>query len=895
MHPGERPFDTQELLAHAGWVRALARHLVPGDAHLADDLAQEACLAALQKKPAPDRGDRPLRAWLAGALHNVLRHRRRTQGRVARREELAARPEAQRSTLDHVTALAVHRELVEAVLALDEPYRETIVLRYFDEISPSQIARRQGIPVATVKSRLQRALAELRTRLDREHGGDGRAWIVALLPLSKSTGGVTASTLGVVLVSTNVKIGIGAALLVCGILLFWRTRGEERPRSVTSPETVAAPASAPSPSAHGSSGVLAAGDAPSSERTSLEGHASSASEPKPAPSAPALEHLRGHVLDTRSRALSGVRVQFSPGQRLIAANEFDVPRPKLDERAPSATSDERGGFELDAPPIAGELALDGDERWTTVLSCLCGPGQRTGDHVVVAAPRLVHEGHVVDEQGQPLAGARIEILLPADLRTVFAHDMDNSSARGWVARSDERGDFTFVDAPAVERAELRVSRAGYLAHVEPAPEVSARGLRLVLRRLDARPGTVAGQVVDASGRPVGGARVSLGRNASTVCDAEGAFRIELSKNGGNTPWIALAPGHQPAIEEASPAVAAGQAGAEEFVVLRLGPPPLSIRGRVVDADHEPLAGWRVFAADPTFFAQLDEVPSHVEGLLAGAPGRAEIERLMANAPAGTDPEQLIKQTSTAFWTFVVTDAQGRFALEGLLARTYRLAALDPRTLTRVESEPIHAGRADVEIALPRSAWLDDVKGRVLSAQGKPLAGVLVIPTHDVMKVQLDANSWSGFSIDAANSITDSDGRFSFARLPREGVYLKLGGESIVPLEWGRREAGGLEAAAKGKLDAIVIHAALRYHFQVECAAELGDEIFALDAQGERVPLNVFEGNSSMSTDRKPLVEGRSKVIVVGDEARTLVVFKDGHEVRRVALELAQGTVNVVRL
>ena len=40
--------------------------------------------------------------------------------------------------------------------------------------------------------------------------------------------------------------------------------------------------------------------------------------------------------------------------------------------------------------------------------------------------------------------------------------------------------------------------------------------------------------------------------------------------------------------------------------------------------------------------------------------------------------------------------------------------------------------------------------------------------------------------------------------------------------------------------------------------------------------------------------GRSKVIVVGDEARTLVLKKDGAEVRRVALTLVAGQVNPVR-
>ncbi len=50
----------------------------------------------------------------------------------------------------------------------------------------------------------------------------------------------------------------------------------------------------------------------------------------------------------------------------------------------------------------------------------------------------------------------------------------------------------------------------------------------------------------------------------------------------------------------------------------------------------------------------------------------------------------------------------------------------------------------------------------------------------------------------------------------------------------------------------------------------------------------------MSTDSLRLVQGRSKVMVVGEEARTLVLSKEGSEVRRVPLALRHGELNLVR-
>ena len=49
----------------------------------------------------------------------------------------------------------------KCVSRLPEPYRSTLMQRYFDDKTPAEIAKSQGIPVNTVKTRLKRAKKQL--------------------------------------------------------------------------------------------------------------------------------------------------------------------------------------------------------------------------------------------------------------------------------------------------------------------------------------------------------------------------------------------------------------------------------------------------------------------------------------------------------------------------------------------------------------------------------------------------------------------------------------------------------------------------------------------------------------------------------------------------------------
>ncbi len=179
MESYDAPLNPDPLLEHAAWIRKLAFELVQ-DPGAADDLVQETWLAFLRARPDTDR---PLRPWLGRVVRNAAALRARRRAGQSAREAEVARAEEMPSTHDLVERAEQQQRLVHAVLALDDPYRSTILLRYFEGLTPKEIAALRELPAATVRTHLHRGLQQLRERLDEEHGGDRRAWVLLLRPL----------------------------------------------------------------------------------------------------------------------------------------------------------------------------------------------------------------------------------------------------------------------------------------------------------------------------------------------------------------------------------------------------------------------------------------------------------------------------------------------------------------------------------------------------------------------------------------------------------------------------------------------------------------------------------------------------------------------------------------
>jgi RNA polymerase sigma-70 factor (ECF subfamily) len=150
-----------------GVVRAC--HRVLADLHEAEDAAQEAFVTAYGAL-ATWRRDGTFGAWLTRiAVRIALR-------RAQRRKPVAwIDPGDPGSSLDvpggvdpAVASLRAERDTAirRALAALDEPYRETVALRFFGELSLAEIADQTGRPLGTVKTHLRRGLVRLRTSLE---------------------------------------------------------------------------------------------------------------------------------------------------------------------------------------------------------------------------------------------------------------------------------------------------------------------------------------------------------------------------------------------------------------------------------------------------------------------------------------------------------------------------------------------------------------------------------------------------------------------------------------------------------------------------------------------------------------------------------------------------------
>ncbi len=171
-------------------VRACFRVL--GDVSEAEDVAQEAFVAAYRALGSW-RGDGQFGAWLSRIALRLAVRRAAARSRTLRWVEPVVMTAASPGHMSDDRGdgagpgdlLAGHRgrgadpataflaaeqnaSVRRAVGRLEEPYREVVALRFFGELSLTEIADQRGTPLSTVKTHLRRGLARLRSVLDAE-------------------------------------------------------------------------------------------------------------------------------------------------------------------------------------------------------------------------------------------------------------------------------------------------------------------------------------------------------------------------------------------------------------------------------------------------------------------------------------------------------------------------------------------------------------------------------------------------------------------------------------------------------------------------------------------------------------------------------------------------------
>ena len=411
MPPSSSSPDESLMEEHRDFLRALARSLVR-DEHRAEDVVQEAWLTALERAPEPRPG---LRRWLARVVRNLALRSLRREGERPAREARAARPEAVHDGGEE-EGLELQQRVVEAVRGLRQPYRSTVYQRYYRGLSPRRIAAAEGVPLATVKTRLRRGLELLREELDRRTDGGRREWTAALVPFA-ALGGLapgaaapgTAQLLkGLVLMNKSVAAAGAVSVAVLASVL-WIAGRDPAPGGTA--DAGALPGAAAAQPAPEGGAPLAGAAQPAPEPAAEPERAALAQEAAPAEpaagTAPAAG-VRGRVVDDLGRPVAGARVELGTGgtfyyETLSKPSELDG---FLSQEG--ATTDAEGRFELPAPAVEVHqlsVAASGFAPFRREVDLEAGAAAELDE--LVLDPGVYLAGHVVDAAGLPVAGVEI--------------------------------------------------------------------------------------------------------------------------------------------------------------------------------------------------------------------------------------------------------------------------------------------------------------------------------------------------------------------------------------------------------------------------------------------------------------------------------------------------------
>ncbi|MFO0983303.1 MAG: sigma-70 family RNA polymerase sigma factor [Planctomycetota bacterium] len=500
--------DPELLLVHDRFVRRLARQLLI-DEHVIEDVVQQTWVAALERGP---RQSSSVRAWLTTVVRHFALRMRITERRRLAREQRGARPERVPSTEEILEREAVRKSVVHAVLELPEPYREVMVLRYFEDLPPRRIGKQLDLPVETVRTRIKRALDQLRERLDREHPQDRGAWwssLAALAAIKSSSSLATVVTSlaagipGALVMSAKVKAAVAASVLIVSSIVAWQ---------LTREPSSSAPAGAGTRTDDQASVELpslrdraepATNDAALPQRSPV---AAATSEPPAAE--PTLGSLKVRTLSTDKTAAGQVGVYIIP---------WSQPNPFFSERRMLTGADGCCVF-TDLEPGHFGVYAGGNER--AEVDVVAGQQAEATLEIPVG---IAVDGVVVNAAREPVANADIWV------STVGNWD------DGWIlAATDASGKFKLT---GVHSGSWLGARApGYT----PTPMLTMMGspggsmsVKLVFQSTG---GEVTGTVLDPDGERVAGAVVRVGSNdtANWVTVEGGSSALEVPSLRGRT-------------------------------------------------------------------------------------------------------------------------------------------------------------------------------------------------------------------------------------------------------------------------------------------------------------------------------------------------------------------------
>lgn len=795
-------------------MRALAFELC-GDSHRAEDLVQETWLTALRRPGGSIAQPRP---WLSQVLRHLAFRGAGRAGRRTEREAGAAREDETSSASLLVEQVSTQRALCEHVLALREPYRHVVLLRFFDDLPPREIADRLGISVNTVGSRLQRGLELLRDDLDRASGGDRSQWMSALVPFARnSTPWWAAGPLVWIMKPTVIALSCVLAVLIGLGLRSWGVESPGAPQapSVPSSLTEVEPVGNPTQGA---------------EREGLPAvEGSSATGSAETPQGPALGRtpIRGRVIGVDGLGLAGVEVHGAAAQS--------------DNRWPQVVVSARdGSFEIG--PFDEPYYLYGSSsRHVNLVRALVDVPPKEGVARIVMAPRGRFQGRIVlGDSGRPASGLLVQYRQGTAWHAGLGITFELSMPASFSGSTDASGAFDLLATPLVRGAEFVVEAPpGYRDLRVTAPLQSEAGLEWTLEKIDFEGRGVRGRVVDGSGVGIENAWISIG-SFDGRSSAEGSFAVPTPGLAGGEPLRVAARGHLPVILEDPAGRGADEPGWGDHILVRVTDPSRTIEGVVVDAEGNPLEGVGVSIDDPEYFGRVEGRHTWVE---AASLGR--------NTVSGSS-----------------TDAEGRFRLEGLTDRAYVLKAVDYGSLRIATLAGVPAGTTGLEIVLPELGEGMTLAGRCVDPDGNGVAGVKVwvkIVIHRRV-IPSDPLAPGEDTVGGLQTTTGEGGTFEIQGVPEGLSGLVMEGPGIMPGEWNLEEGADL-----GSLE-VPVDPRFELSIAVGSGHDSADGFMVYDEGGEPLMLMIFYARSSSGTGRGELEDGASPAYTLSSRARRIVLY-----------------------
>lgn len=764
-----------EMVYSAAWRQA-------GDADLAEEVTQ-AVFVLLARKARSLGGGVVVAGWLYRTACFTARRALRDQTRRRLKEKEAAEMRLTDGDDDVWARLLPH--LDAALGNLSKADRTAVVLRFLERRNFREVGATLSISEDAAKKRVERALEKLRLVFSRQGVTLGVSAIAAALG-AKAVEAVPAGLLGASVqagLSSGMTAGPGVGALVASVLreaLIFRLKWVAALAGVGCFLAMVATMNWLNPSLHRPE--KASGTVPADGSQAV---ATLPAGPKRPPAASA-EVAEGRAMilrvaaDESDEPLSGVGVYV----------EFIV--------MPNSVL---GTFVTDAEGIARIVlpagGIDGMNCW------VCAPGRvpmtiawNTKASVAALTPeyklrlplgRLV-AGTVVDEAGQPVAGATVHFQgegMPWDSREFADYEgpaalppTERLPAPATDANGHWSADFISPRAKSVfgylEHPELATTQFGHIH--PPDPIEPSTNLVLVLERGAA----VAGMVRDEAGTPIPEATVNLRDELGLPprwVKTDGAGRFEFPRVGEGEVFLHVgAKGFQGSRELG---VQGGQTTNLDIVLKALAVAGDSvIRGRVTGDDGEPIGRVEVFLApgqaglegihwggvtDGDGRFAWTSAPNHSVKLVFRGPVWDWEEQQTELAPDGTEAVVALKPTAKivvhgkvsdkstgslvpefkVLWapgiksgyvvnTSVLTEGrEGRFAVK-LLSRQVRgydppgsSARLDFHAAGYVNKvAPLVAGTNDIELAVELEP-ATDIAGTVLRPDGTPADGARV--------------------------------------------------------------------------------------------------------------------------------------------------------------------------